>query len=200
VELTITSNNTTLTDAIKLYAEKRLSILDRRFRDPVPVFLQIRKEQTKKEDDRFIAEVTIRMTRGVIRGEMRGDSPYTAIDHVSDTVTRQISRYKTRYSSKKRRDTEGGLGHAIAEQLAQASVTDEVEESGVTTLDHGQLVRTKRHPVTPESVEDAAAQMELLAHNFYVFRNKETDEINVVYRRHDLDYGLIVPEDAPDSV
>ena len=195
MELRITANNTTLTDAIKSYAEKRLSILDRRFRDPVPVFLQIRKEQTQKEEERFIAEVTIRMKRGVIRGEMRGDSPYTAIDHVSDTVTRQISRYKNRYSDKNRRDVEGGLGMAIAEQLAQESV-GEVEGSGVTTLEHGQLVRTKRHPVVPESVEDAAAQMELLGHNFYVFRNKETKEINVVYRRHDEDYGLIVPEDG----
>jgi len=195
VELRITANNTTLTDAIKSYAEKRLSILDRRFRDPVPVFLQIRKEQTQKEEERYIAEVTIRMKRGVIRGEMRGDTPYTAIDHVSDTVTRQISRYKNRYSDKNRRDVEGGLGLAIAEQLAQEAV-DEVEDSGIATLEHGQLVRTKRHPVVPESVEDAAAQMELLGHNFYVFRNKESKEINVVYRRHDDDYGLIVPEDG----
>jgi len=195
LELTITANNTTLTDAIKKYAKKRLSILDRRFRDPVPVYLQIRKEQTRKEDERYIAEVTIRLNRGVIRGEMRGDTPYTAIDHVSDTVTRQISRYKNRYSDKNRRDVEGGLGMAIAEQLAQTADFEE-EDSGITTLEHGQLVRTKRHPVEPESVEDAAAQMELLGHNFYVFRNKETNEINVVYRRHDEDYGLIVPEDA----
>jgi putative sigma-54 modulation protein len=187
LELTITANNTTLTDPIKKYAEKRLSILDRRFRDQVPVFLQIRKEQTRKEDERFIAEVTIRLNRGVIRGETRGDSPYTAIDHVSDAVTRQISRYKNRYSSKNRRYAKSGLGLAIAEQLAQTPIT---------TLDHGRLVRTKRHPVAPESIEDAAANMELLGHNFYVFRNKETKEINVVYRRHDDDYGLIVPEDA----
>ncbi|MEE8046671.1 MAG: ribosome-associated translation inhibitor RaiA [Dehalococcoidia bacterium] len=195
MELTITATNTTLTDAIKKYAEKRLSILDRRFRDSVPVYLLIRKEQTRKEDERYIAEVTIRLNRGVIRGEMRGDSPYTAVDNVSDTVTRQISRYKNRYSSKHRRDVEGGLGQAIAEQLAQEAVSD-VEGSGITTLEHGQLVRTKRHPVTPETVEDAAAQMELLGHNFYVFRNKDSKEINVVYRRHDDDYGLIVPEDA----
>jgi len=135
------------------------------------------------------------MKRGVTRGEIRADSPYTAIDHVSDIVTRQISRYKNRYSDKNRRDVEGGLGLAIAEQLAQESVS-EVEEGGITTLEHGQLVRTKRHPVVPESVEDAAAQMELLGHNFYVFRNNETKEINVVHRRHDEDYGLIVPEDG----
>ena len=199
MELTITANNTTLTDAIKKYAEKRLSILDRRFRDPVPVFLLIRKEQTRKEDERYVAEVTIRMRRGVIRGETRGDTPYTAIDNVSDRVIRQISRYKTRYSRKARRDSAGGLGQAIAEQLAQTSA-DETGDSDVQTLAHGQLVRTKRHVVALESVEDATAQMEMLGHNFYVFRNKENGEINVVYQRHDDDYGLIVPEDADAGV
>ena len=195
VDLTITANNTTLTDAIRKYAEKRLSILDRRFRDPVPVFLLIRKEQTKKEDERYIAEVTIKLRRGVIRGETRGDTPYTAIDNVSDTVIQQISRYKTRYSTKARRDTEGGLGQAIADQLAQISA-EATEAGDVQTLEHGQLVRTKRHVVILETVEDAAAQMEMLGHNFYVFRNRESGEMNVVYQRHDEDSGLIVPEDA----
>jgi putative sigma-54 modulation protein len=198
VDLTITANNTTLTDAIKKYAEKRLSILDRRFRDPVPVFLLIRKEQTRKEDERYIAEVTIRMTRGVIRGETRGDTPYTAIDNVSDTITRQISRYKTRYSTKSRKDAAGGLGLSVAEQLAQTAADDAMDENDVQTLAHGRLVRTKRHAMALESVEDAAEQMELLGHNFYVFRNKENGEINVVYQRHDDDYGLIVPQDPPD--
>jgi len=198
VDLTITASNTTLTDAIKKYAEKRLSILDRRFRDPVPVFLLIRKEQTRKEDERYIAEVTIRMTRGVIRGETRGDTPYTAIDNVSDTITRQISRYKTRYSTKSRKDAAGGLGLAVAEQLAQTAADDAMDENDVQTLAHGRLVRTKRHAMALESVEDAAEQMELLGHNFYVFRNKENGEINVVYQRHDDDYGLIVPQDPPD--
>ena len=197
MDLTITANNTTLTDAIKKYAEKRLSILDRRFRDPVPVFLLIRKEQTRKEDERYIAEVTIRMTRGVIRGETRGDTPYTAIDNVSDTITRQISRYKTRYSTKSRKDAAGGLGLAVAEQLAQTAADDAMDENDVQTLAHGRLVRTKRHAMALESVEDAAEQMELLGHNFYVFRNKENGEINVLYQRHDDDYGLIVPQD-PD--
>jgi putative sigma-54 modulation protein len=137
------------------------------------------------------------MRRGVIRGEMRGDTPYTAIDNVSDTVTRQIGRYKTRYSRKARRDSEGGLGQAIAEQLAQTTALgDDAEESDVQTLEHGQLVRTKRHAVARETVEDATAQMEMLGHNFYVFRNVESGEINVVYQRHDDDYGLIVPEDS----
>ena len=197
MDLTITANNTTLTDAIKKYAEKRLRILDRRFRDPVPVFLLIRKEQTRKEDERYIAEVTIRMKRGVIRGETRGDTPYTAIDNVSDTITRQISRYKTRYSTKSRKDAAGGLGLAVAEQLAQTAADDAMDENDVQTLAHGRLVRTKRHAMALESVEDAAEQMELLGHNFYVFRNKENGEINVVYQRHDDDYGLIVPQD-PD--
>ena len=75
-------------------------------------------------------------------------------------------------------------------------MVSEVDDIGITTFENGQLVRTKRHPVLPESVENAAAQMELLGHNFYVLRNKESKEINVVYRRHDKDYDLFVSEDA----
>lgn len=194
MELTITANNTTLTDAIRGYAEKRLSILDRRFKDTVPVYLQIRKEQTKKEDDRFIAEVTIKMDRGVIRGETRADSPYAAIDGVSDTVTRQIRKYKTKLDKHGRKSAPGGLSQAVAEQLAQIEFEDP-QEPDVQELEYGQLVRTKRHTMNAESVEDATAQMDLLGHNFYVFRNKASGDINVVYRRHDNDYGLIVPED-----
>ena len=194
MELTITANNTTLTDAIRGYAEKRLSILDRRFKDTVPVYLQIRKEQTKKEDDRFIAEVTIKMDRGVIRGETRADSPYTAIDGVSDTVTRQIRKYKTKLDKHGRKSAPGGLSQAVAEQLAQIEFEDP-QEPDVQELEYGQLVRTKRHTMNAESVEDATDQMDLLGHNFYVFRNKASGDINVVYRRHDNDYGLIVPED-----
>ncbi|MGA0274594.1 MAG: ribosome hibernation-promoting factor, HPF/YfiA family [Dehalococcoidia bacterium] len=194
MELTITANNTTLTDAIRGYAEKRLSILDRRFRDTVPVYLQIRKEQTKKEDDRFIAEVTIKMDRGVIRGETRSDSPYTAIDGVSDTVTRQIRKYKTKLDKHGRKSDPGGLSQAVAQQLAQIEFEDP-QETDVQELEYGQLVRTKQHTMNAESVEDATAQMDLLGHNFYVFRNKASGDINVVYRRHDNDYGLIVPED-----
>ena len=196
MDLTISTNHTTITDAIRSYAEKRLSKLDRRFREPVPVQLMLRREETKSAADRYIAEVTIKLKRGLIRSEERGDSPYTAIDLVEETVDRRIRKYKTKYE--RRRRGASGFEREIAEQLAAeaaaAGVPDEAKQ--VKELEGGRLVRTKRHPVAPITVEEAAVQMDLLGHNFYMFRNSESHEINVVYRRHDNDYGLIVPEEA----
>jgi putative sigma-54 modulation protein len=193
MDLTISGQHTTLTDAIKDYAEKKLSKLDSRFKFPVAVSLRIRKEETKRDEDKYVAEVTIPLKRGFIRSEERADSPYAAIDLVQENVDRRISRYKTRFNRRRREVT--GLEEEIADQIVNDTVAEEVTEP-VVELDFGQLVRTKRHRVTPISVQEAAAQMDLLGHTFYVFKNKETLEINVVYRRHDEDYGLIVPDDG----
>ena len=193
MNLTISAQHTTLTDAIKNYAEKRLSKLDERFKFPVDVNLRIRHEDTKREEDRYIAEVTIPLKRGFIRSEERGDSPYSAIDLVQTNVERRIRRYKTRFG--RRRREASVLEVEIADQLITEVIAEE-ETEPVVELEFGQVVRTKRFPVTSISVQEAAAQMDLLGHNFYVFVNKDGGGINVVYRRHDDDYGLIVPEEG----
>lgn len=192
MDLTISSQRTELSDAIKDYAEKRLSKLDDRFNFSVQVSLRIRKEETKREEDRYIAEVTIPLKRGFIRSEERGDSPYTAIDLVQQTVERRIRRYKTKFSKRRRETTD--LEAEIAAQLTATAVLDE-EQEDVLELEFGQLVRTKKHEMPPISVEEATSQMDLLGHTFFMFKNRESGQINVVYRRHDDDYGLIVPAD-----
>ena len=188
MELRITTRHTTLTDAIRNYAQKRLSKLDRRFRESLPVTLLIRKENTRREEDRYVAEVTVRLRKGIIRGEERGPSPYAAIDLVEDKINRRIRRYKTRFSNRRRSATrfESDMAGQLIDQTGEA---DDVVE-----LRDGVLVRTKRHEVLPMDVEEAAGRMDLLGHNFFLFLNNETGTYNVVYRRHDNDYGLIVPD------
>lgn len=190
MDLTISSQHTTLTEPIKKYAEKKLAKLDERFSFPVKVTLRIRKEGTKREEDRYIAEVTIPLKRGFIRSEERAESPYAAIDLVQQTVERRIRRYKTRFD--KRRRESNGLEAEFADQIMTEAVTDGVQEE-VMELEFGQLVRTKKYDMSPMSVQDATAQMDLLGHNFFMFKNRDNGAINVVYRRHDDDYGLIVP-------
>ena len=188
MELKITTHHTKLTDAIRMYAEKRLSKLDRRFRESLPVNLLIRKENTRREDDRFVAEVTVRLRKGIIRVEERGSSPYAAIDTVEEKIDRKIRRYKTRFSNRRRSATR--FESDIAVQL-----TDQTADTAdVVELRDGVLVRTKRHEVLPMDVEEAAGRMDLLGHNFFLFLNSESGTYNVVYRRHDDDYGLIVPD------
>ena len=192
MDLTISSQHTTLTDPIKDYAEKRLSKLDERFNFAVQVNLRIRKEETQREEDRYIAEVTIPLKHGFIRSEERAESPYSAIDLVQTNVERRIRRYKTRYNRRRREASD--IEAEIAAQLTAEAEAAEAEDD-VMELEYGQLVRTKKHAMPPVSVQEAAAQMDLLGHNFFVFKNRDNGSINVVYRRHDDDYGLIVPED-----
>jgi putative sigma-54 modulation protein len=190
LELTFVAKNTTLTDAMKDYAEKRLAKLDRRFRESVPVQLEIRKEGTRREDQRYIAEVTIRLKGSMIRSEERGPTPYAAIDMVEQNLDRRIRRWKTQFDRRRR---EASRFHEnVLAQLTELPAGPEPQPA--VKLGDGSVVRTKFHPVSPMSVEDAAAQMDLLGHNFYVFLNRETKEINVVYRRQDDDYGLIIPQ------
>ena len=187
MELKITARHTPLTDEIRNYAEKRLAKLDRRFRESLPVNVLIRKENTRREEDRFVAEVTVRLRKGVIRGEERGPTPYVAIDSVENKIDRRIRRYKTRFMNRRRSASrfESDIAGQLADQPAESDDVVEIRD--------GVVVRTKRHEVLPMGVEEAAGRMDLLGHNFFLFLNNETGAYNVVYRRHDNDYGLIVP-------
>ena len=192
MQLTISAKKTTVTDAIREYAEKRLSKLDKRLKQDVPVHLEIRREGTKRNQDKYVAEVTINLKKSFVRSEERAESPYTAIDIAQSTVERQLRRLKTR-SQKKRK--EGSLFDLEALSQVENGGPPEDDEI-VKEIGYGQLVRTKEHIVVPMSVEDAASQMDLLGHNFYVYKDEDSGKIQVVYRRHDNDYGLIVPTEG----
>jgi putative sigma-54 modulation protein len=190
LELTFVAKNTTLTEAMKEYAAKRLGKLDRRFRESVPVQLEIRKEGTRREDQRYVAQVTVRLKGGLIRSEERGPTPYAAIDVVESTLDGRIQRYKTQFERRRRQATR--FERTLAEQIAE--MTEPAEAAAEALARSTEVVRTKKHAVSPMSVEEAAAQMDLLGHDFYVFLNRESNGINVVYRRDDGGFGLIVPE------
>ena len=187
MELTITAKNLKLTDAVEKYAEKRLARLGRRLRHPVPLKLELRQEGTRRADDRFVAEITATLKSAILRGEERGPSINAAIDSATAVVERQIRRYKTKHFERDRRATR--FEKVLAEQFAELEDEEPAQE-----LPDGRVVRRKEHAVSSMTVDEAAAQMELLGHNFFVFLNAENGGINVVYRRHDNDYGLIVPE------
>jgi putative sigma-54 modulation protein len=198
VDLTITVKNLALTDSLEGYARKRLAKLDRRLRKTIPVRLILKHEETKSVDTRYVAEVTAALKGGVIvRGEQRAATINAAIDGVADAIVRQIDRYKTRRTRSKR-DGRGisELEQEVAESFTEGSEAAEPEPAGraAPVKVRPTVVREKRHGVRPMTVEQAAEQMDLLGHTFYVFQNVDNDAINVVYRRNDGDYGLIVPE------
>jgi putative sigma-54 modulation protein len=176
--IVVSGQNVDITPALKEYAEKKLKKLHKFFEDrevEIEVVLKVQREL-------HVADITIQVGGLLVRGEGKTDDMYASINVAVDRIERQIRKYKTRINRRIRRLDGQAAGAAAGGQA-------EVEEDQEL-----RLVRTKRFDVKPMSVEEAIMQMELLDHDFFVFRNDATGGVNVVYRRNDGGYGLIEPE------
>lgn len=189
VRWVVTGKNVEVTPALRSYAEKRVSKVLKHFdpeRNTITAEVLLRVER-----DTHIAEITLKVGRLFLRSEARSPDLYASIDEAVDRLGRQIRKYKTRL--KARAVDSPKLGEITA-QGAQAVAAE--PEADAAAADNGlpKVVRTKRFAIKPMSVEEAALQMELLGHDFFVFANAQTEEVNVLYRRRDGQLGLIEPE------
>jgi len=166
--------NIQVTDALKEYVEKRLGKLDKYFDNNPEAIVTLVVER-----DRHRVEVTMPVNGFILRGEEESPDMYACIDLVVDKLEKQISKYRTRISKKSK-------GQSIRDMAPGTEIPVEDEPPAI--------VRTKRFAIKPMPLEEAVMQMNLLGHNFFVFSNAETEEVNVIYRRKDGNYGLIEPE------
>ena len=163
-----------VTDALRAYAEEKIGHLQHYFDHIIDAHVTMRTERSMQ-----IVDVTLHLPNYIIKAEERSADLYASIDLVRDRLEQQIRKYKTRLIDRHHRQN----GKA---QAAEASSREETEE-GV------RIVRSKRFSVKPMHAEDAAHQMDLLGHSFFVFINAETEQLNVLYRRKSGDLGLIEP-------
>lgn len=177
----VRGENIEVTKAIRDYSEKKVAKLERFF-DDVPeatayVNLKVYPDKTAK------AEVTIPLSFLVLRAEETTPDLYASIDLVVDKLERQVRKYKTKIHRKSR---ERGFDGLATKFVAEEVTTDvpEVEKEL-------EIVRSKRVNLKPMDSEEAVLQMNMLGHDFFIFTDSETDEINIVYRRKDGRYGLI---------
>ena len=164
-----------LTDKIKDYVEKKLSKLDKFFKDESEARVVI---GTIKDNDYI--EATIYAGGMMYRAEASDREILAAIDKIVDVIERQIRKNKTRLEKKIKRDA------TLDNMLISGNTYTEGEETK-----EFEIVKTKRFIVKPMSSEEAILQMNLLGHNFFVFKNQETDEMNIVYKRKDGKYAII---------
>ena len=176
MKITITGRSIELTEGLKAAAEQKLGRLDKYFAPDTPVYVTMSLQREMQK-----CEVTIPIKGHVIRSEQATDDMYITLDLVADMIEKQLKKYRTRLVSRK-------MNAAESFAAAYLQQEEEPEEEEV------RIVRTKRIEMKPMFPEDACIQMELTGHDFYVFRNAETDEINVVYRRKGSTYGLIEPD------
>ncbi|MDX6555775.1 MAG: putative sigma-54 modulation protein [Miltoncostaeaceae bacterium] len=190
MQLQVKGRNMDVTDALFDHAERKLGKLAR-FLPPwdeaTQVELELSVERNPKIDRPQIAEVTVRTKGPVLRVRESAEDMYQAIDQAAHKLERQAARYRDR-RRRRRGGVEPGFDGADG---ALATVGEVIEPASEP---QPRLIKSKRFDMQAMSPEDAALQMDLLAHDFYVFRNEDDGMVNVVYRRRDGDYGLIAPE------
>jgi ribosome hibernation promoting factor len=173
MQLQVKGKNVEVTPALHDYAERKLGKLARQLADPTRVELELAVERNPSIAENHIAEATIWTKGPVLRAREASSDMKASIDLITDKLERQVKRYR-----QKRRHEH--------ERHANANATVPPEETPV-------IVKTKQFTLSPLTPEEAVAQLELVGHDFYVFRNEESGEINVVYRRTGGGYGLIEP-------
>jgi len=172
-----TGKNIEVTDALKDRAKQKIGRLGKLmpFDSEVNVkFSVVRQNNT--------VEVTIPMPRRMLRAEVTANDMFAALDSIVDVLEKQMIKYKSRVRTRSRRDA------SYKDELAFTGDFAETDDNPIV------IDRTKHFPLKPMDAEEAVMEMEMLGHNFYVFRNGMTDIINVVYKRKDSTYGLIEPE------
>lgn len=166
-----------ITEALKNYIDKKMPRLDRHF-EGADTKVVLSMAQSPRIGSRAKVEIQVNVPKGLVRVEESDPDMYAAIDRAVDRLEYQLRRYKERHFQKARQ---------AAPVLTGPSSAEEPEDDAL------RIVRVKRFAVKPMTPEDAAFEMEALGHDFFVFRSSESDQINVIYRRRDGNYGLIEP-------
>lgn len=170
----ISGKNIEVTEGLKSAVYEKIGKLEKYFTPDTEIHVTMNVEK-----DRQKIEVTIPMKGTIIRAEQVSNDMYVSIDLVEEVIERQLRKYKNRIIEQKQ----------AAASLNQSFMDDDYSED-----DTIKIIRTKKFAIKPMDPEEACVQMELLGHNFFVYRNAETDEVNVVYKRKGNTYGLIEPE------
>lgn len=178
MKINITSKGTTVRDSFKASLDKKLSKLDRFFDDNAVANVTVTNEAGRET-----VEVTIKASNMFFRAEKTTSDRLDSLDGVVDALFRQIVKNKTK----------------LEKRLRKSAFAPGYEQDYVGSEDTYEIVKSKRFNVKPMDVEEAILQMNLIGHSFFVFRNADTEEVAVVYRRNDGKYGLLEPGGDDDE-
>jgi len=175
MRLQVKGKNVEVSESIRAYTEEKLRKLERHLNDPTRVEVELAIERNPSISANHIAEATVWTKGPVLRARESSSDMKASIDQLADKLTRQVKRYR----EKQRRRTGRG---------------DSGEGSPSPDDSEPLVVKTKQFAVKPMTAEEAVLQLELIGHDFFVFKNAESGDVNVVYRRRDSSYGLIEPQ------
>jgi putative sigma-54 modulation protein len=185
-------NNVKITDELQAHIERKVNKLDRYIDNVQEAQVELAQEPTKSASDQFVIQLTMVRNGTFLRSEERGEDFYTALDAVLEKMQQQITKFKDRRHSRHKGAPSASAPAGVPTLDQQLVPTDEAEAADAEA-EEPDVVRVKRFAMKPMFRDEAIEQMELLGHNFFVFRNADTEEVNVIYRRLDGKYGLIEP-------
>ena len=178
MRLQVKGKNVEVSDSIRQYAEEKLRKLDRQLHALTQVELELCVERNPSIAANQIAEATVWTKGPTLRAREASSDMKASIDQLSDKLLRQVEHYRAK------RDRKQVRGNGVPPGGSMSIPDDESTPN---------IVKTKQFAIKPMSAEEAALQLELVGHDFFVFRSDDSDEINVIYRRRDGGYGLIEP-------
>ena len=175
MKFVISGKNIDVTEGLKSAVEDKLGKLEKYFTSDTEVIVTLSVEKERQK-----IEVTIPVKGNIIRSEQVSSDMYVSIDLVEEVIERQLKKYRTKLVTKQQN----------AAAVFKQDFLDEKSEDD----EEIKIIRTKKFDMKPMYPEDACVEMELLGHDFYVFINAETEDVNVVYKRKGNTYGLIEPD------
>jgi putative sigma-54 modulation protein len=195
MQFVVKGKNLQLTEALKDYAEKKLSSIDKYFDQVVEVDVTLSVKDSKDTSKSRVCEVTVwaKSVGNPIHGRAASEDLYASIDMVVEKIERQVKKYKEKITGRRRgnRGIDKQATHSIlsfGDDFANIAEKDEPAEVSP------KIVRSGTFPMRPMFSDEAAEQLELFGQDFFVFANAETNKVNVIYRRGDGNFGLIEPE------
>jgi putative sigma-54 modulation protein len=195
MQVTVTGRNLELTPPLKDYLLEKLQRSQKHFDQALiaTALLSVAKNPSVALNQ--TAEITIKLNGSLIRGEESTENMYASIDLVADKIERQLRKYKTRYyNNHKGNKSKGKNGSEAIDVGAQMDYDAVISREIAAENFMPKIVRSKRFTLKPMPADEACKQMDLLGHDFFMFINSDTNQVNTVYHRRDGNYGLIEPE------
>jgi len=188
MDITVTARRMAMTDALKSYAEEKVSSAMKVFDiSPMSAEVVLHVEKNPANPNPAVAEITIRAKGHVIRVEEAEEDMYAAIDVATAKCERQLRKFKTKVVDRKVRSEKPSVATARGVDDALDEIAEEIERNE-------DVVRVKEMEFPPLTQEEALIAMDLLGHDFYIYTDKMSDDTHVLYRRKDGGYGLIKPK------
>ncbi|MBD2652699.1 MULTISPECIES: ribosome hibernation-promoting factor, HPF/YfiA family [Synechocystis] len=190
MKLLIQGNNITVTEAIHDYVEEKVERAVKHFQNlTTKVDVHLSVARNARITNKHKAEVTVYANGTVIRAQEGSENLYASIDLVADKIARQLRKYKERIQDKQHGNVK--TSEIVEDKPVEANlIGDRAPELP------SEVLRMKYFAMPPMAIEEALEQLQLVDHDFYMFRNKDTDEINVIYIRNHGGYGVIQPHQA----